>query len=110
MRWASKSTDYKEWLVTFILGWVFFYCVFILTTPILFLFVGTKALVLFVFLLSVKTVTDYFYLGMMAKFFRREELMMSYFPAQLIHILYIVTVGVLGNLVKRYDWKGRTVR
>ncbi|MAT52970.1 MAG: glycosyl transferase [Saprospirales bacterium] len=110
VRWASKSTDYKEWLVTFILGWVFFYCVFILTTPILFLFVGTKALVLFVFLLSVKTVTDYFYLGMMAKFFRREELMMSYFPAQLIHILYIVTVGVLGNLVKRYDWKGRTVR
>ena len=110
VRWASKSTDYKEWVVTFLLGWVFFYCVFIVITPFLLPFAGTKALVLFVVLLAVKTVTDYLYLGMMAKFFRRKELMKSYLPSQLIHILYIVTVGALGNIVKQYSWKGRTVQ
>lgn len=110
VRWASKSTDYKEWLVTFILGWVFVYSVFIVVTPFLLPFVGTKALGLFVVLFAVKIVTDFCYLGMMAKFFRREDLMKSYLPAQLMHIFYIVSVGILGNLVKRYDWKGRTVR
>ena len=110
IRWASKSTDYKEWLVTFILGWVFLYCLFILLTPFFLPLAGTKALALFVVLLAVKTVTDYFYLAMMAKFFQRKELMKSYLPAQLIHILYIVTVGILGNVAQHYNWKGRTVR
>lgn len=110
VRWASKSTDYKEWSVMFILSWVFFYCISIVGTALFIPFVGLEALLLFFVLLGTKTVADYFYLGMMAKFFRRQELMKSYFPSQIIHILYIVCVGILGNMVRRYRWKGRLVR
>lgn len=110
VRWASKSTDYKEWMVTFILGWVFLFCIFIVATPFLSPLYGTSVLALFVVLLGVKTLADFFYLRMMAKFFRRTELMKSYLPSQILHILYIVTVGIMGNLVRQYHWKGRRVR
>ena len=57
-----------------------------------------------------KTVLDFFFLGNMARFFNRTDLMRSYFLSQFLHIAYIVVVGVLGNLVKRYEWKGRRVQ
>ncbi|MFQ5445380.1 MAG: glycosyltransferase [Saprospiraceae bacterium] len=110
VRWASKSADYKEWMVTFILGMVFLFCSSIVISLAMVPWWGEKALLLFLGLFAVKAVTDYFFLGMMARFFERSELMKSYFPSQFLHIMYIVAVGVLGNVVKRYEWKGRKVR
>jgi hypothetical protein len=110
VRWASKSTDYKEWMVTFILGMVFFFCWSIVISLVAMLWWGEKAFLLLLGLLTVKTVADYFFLEMMARFFGKNELMKSYLPSQFLHIIYIVVVGVLGNLVKRYEWKGRRVR
>jgi len=110
VRWASKSTDYKEWAVTFILGMVFFYCWSIVISLATVPWWGRKALFLFIGLLAVKALADYFFLSMMARFFEKGELMKSYVPSQFLHIIYIVVVGVLGNVVKRYEWKGRRVR
>ncbi|TAK37273.1 MAG: glycosyltransferase [Saprospiraceae bacterium] len=110
IRWASKSTDYKEWTVTFILGMVFFYCWSIVISLAMVPWWGEKALFLFLGLLAVKALADYFFLSIMARFFEKSELMKSYVPSQFLHIIYIVAVGVLGNVVKRYEWKGRRVR
>lgn len=109
IRWASKSTHYKEWRVTFILGMVFLFCLNILLSLILISVLGLFALKIFVGQLVVKLITDYFFLGKMARFFDRKDLMRSYFFSQILHILYIVVVGILGNLIKKYEWKGRQV-
>jgi cellulose synthase/poly-beta-1,6-N-acetylglucosamine synthase-like glycosyltransferase len=110
VRWASKSTAYKEWQVTVILGLVFLYCCAIVFSLALVPWWGWQALLLTGLLFLVKTVTDYYFLGMMARFFSRQDLMKSYLASQFLHIAYIVVVGVLGNTVRRYEWKGRRVR
>ncbi len=110
VRWASKSTSYKEWRVTFILGVVFFYCWSIGICLAMVPWWGSKALLMFFGLFAVKAVADYFFLAMMARFFDKFELMRSYLPSQFLHIIYIMVTGVLGNVVKRYEWKGRKVR
>jgi cellulose synthase/poly-beta-1,6-N-acetylglucosamine synthase-like glycosyltransferase len=109
IRWASKSTHYKEWRVTFILGMVFLFCSNILLSLILIPVLGLFALKIFIGQLLTKLITDYFFLGKMARFFDRKDLMRSYFFSQILHILYIVVVGILGNLIKKYEWKGRQV-
>ena len=53
---------------------------------------------------------DFFFLRMMCRFFKREDLMPIFLPAQFLHIIYIAVIGVLGNVVKRYEWKGRKVK
>lgn len=110
IRWASKSTTYKEWRVTFILGIVFLFCLNIVFSLLLIPFLGTLALWLFGGQLILKTIMDYFFLGTMARFFGRQDLMNSYLPSQLLHISYIVVVGILGNVIKKYNWKGRIVK
>lgn len=110
VRWASKSTAYREWMVTIILGWVFLFCWYLLITPLLAIGYGLPMLGLFAGSLLVKSWADYFYLKMMAKFFRRTDLMKSYLASQFLHIAYIAIVGALANLVRRYDWKGRKLR
>ncbi|GIV31718.1 MAG: glycosyl transferase [Saprospiraceae bacterium] len=110
VRWASKSTAYREWTVTFILGWVFLYCWYILLSLAGVVLFGLGMGILFLATLVVKLAADFFYLRMMAKFFRREDLLKSYVASQFIHIAYIAGVGLLGMLVRRYEWKGRKLR
>ncbi len=110
IRWASKSTSYKEWQVTFILGMVFLFCCNMVFSLAAIFWWGWLAAWVFAGSFLVKTILDFFFLGNMARFFSRMDLMRSYFPSQFLHIAYIVVVGILGNLVKRYEWKGRRVR
>ncbi len=110
IRWASKSTTYKEWRMPFTLAMVFLFCCSIVFSFALIPFWGWAAFGLFLGQLLVKSAMDYFFLGEMARFFQREDLMRRFVPAQLLHIAYIVVVGILGNVIKRYKWKGRWVR
>jgi len=110
IRWASKSTSYKDWRMTFTLAMVFLFCGNIVLSFALIPFWGWAAFVLFLGQLLVKSAMDNFFLSEMARFFKRAELMRSFVPAQLLHIAYIVVVGILGNVIKRYPWKGRWVR
>lgn len=108
LRWATKSTSYKEWRVTFFLAMTFFFCSGILLSAILIPFLPPAGF-LFLALLAVKLLTDFFFLKKACAFFHRNELMKSFLPGQFLHIAYIVVLGVLGNIVKRYEWKGRKV-
>ncbi len=107
IRWASKSTSYKEWKVTFILIMVFLFCFNIVLTFFLIPFFGLTMAFVFIFQLLIKTTMDYFFLGSMAKFFNRKDLMRSFIPAQFLHIVYIVVIGFLSIFIKKYYWKGR---
>jgi cellulose synthase/poly-beta-1,6-N-acetylglucosamine synthase-like glycosyltransferase len=107
-RWASKSTKYKDKKVI-VLGvciWLFnlaLICsllVFLVLLPTLnwwlLTALGLKMLVELVFMIPVLS------------FAQRSELL-KYLPfLTVIHMFYLVYIGVAGNIGK-YDWKGRQV-
>jgi cellulose synthase/poly-beta-1,6-N-acetylglucosamine synthase-like glycosyltransferase len=110
LRWASKSSSYTEVFTVLQLVMVFCFCCNIVLSLCLSVFYGVSALSLFLFQFMAKSISDYFFLRTMARFFKREDLMQGYFTAQWMHILYIIGVGSLANFKKTYKWKGRTVK
>jgi cellulose synthase/poly-beta-1,6-N-acetylglucosamine synthase-like glycosyltransferase len=110
LRWATKSASYRDWRVTAILGMVFLLCWAIVLSLLAAIFFGWKMAALAAVLLLMKTAADYFFLGEMARYFGRRDLMKNYPASQVLHVLYIVVAGTLANVVKRYDWKGRRVK
>lgn len=107
VRWASKSSVYPERWVTFDLAMVFFFCCNIVLSLLLSPWIGIHC---FVVQLLIKSVIDYFFLKNLAQYFERKDLMRVFLPSQLLHILYIMVVGIKSNLVKEYEWKGRKVK
>ncbi len=110
LRWATKSRSYQQITVTLILSVVFFFCCNIFLSFFAMFFLGTWGFFIFLFQFLVKTVADYFFLKNSCLYFQRMDLMKIYFPAQFLHIFYIIIIGTLGNLVHQYEWKNRRVR
>lgn len=108
IRWASKSGKYDDSKMTSILGMVYLYNLLLFIEGIWGIF---NPIVLNTFLISViiKTIFEVTFLYRVAKFYGKVKQML-YFPLfQPLHILYVVTAGLLG-MVGVYQWKGRTVR
>ena len=110
LRWATKSAAYQDWKVTLILALVFFFCCSIFFNFLLLPFLGTSVLILLLFQLMLKTLSDYFFLKKSSNYFQKTQLMRYFLPAQILHILYIVTIGFWSNIQKNYIWKDRKVR
>lgn len=106
-RWASKSTRYKnKWII--VLGvavWLF--NVSILLNLIIGIFIG------FYFKMAIcqlvaKLIVESIFIWGVTRFAGRTKLMRLMLPVALLHILYIVYIGIAGNSGK-YNWKGRMV-
>lgn len=110
VRWASKSAAYPEWQVTFMLAMTFFFCWSILLSFLLIPFYGKIMLFVFLIQLLLKSIMDYQLLSMMTQFFNRNDLLKTFWSSQVLHILYVAGIGLLANLKKEYNWKGRVVR
>lgn len=110
IRWASKSGKYDDKKLTSILAFVYLYNVLIFISAFAsFVHLNTIYSYSFFSLLFIKTVVELIYLAPVAKFFnKRQELL--YFPLlQPLHVLYIVSAGLLG-FIGVYKWKGRKVK
>jgi len=107
---AKPSGDYQEFQIVFTLALVFFFCTSIVFNFFLFPFFFETIGWVFLTQILIKTIVDFFYLRHMASFFQRKDLMKIFFPAQVFHIIYIFVIGLLANLVKEYNWKGRKVK
>ena len=108
LRWASKSTKYQKRITTVQLALVLFLCCTIVLNVALSV-LDIRFLWLFVFQVLAKSIVDYCFLGRMALFFKRSDLMRGYWLSQVYHVCYIVLVGGLSNVLKKYYWKGRKV-
>ena len=108
-RWASKSTKYKDKKVV-VLGvciWLFNLSFFL---SIVFLLVGiydASELVITSFMM--KFLVELAFLYPIMSFVNRKELLWNLPLLTIVHSLYFVYIGVVGNIGK-YDWKGRTVK
>jgi cellulose synthase/poly-beta-1,6-N-acetylglucosamine synthase-like glycosyltransferase len=108
VRWASKSSAYTNWQTLAILIVVWVLCLSMVLDLVL---IPYDSIFLFWFLFKfiAKGFADFFFLGMMTLFFDRPKLMRAFIPSLFFHWWYIVIVGFLGNVSKRYEWKGRKV-
>ncbi len=108
LRWVSKARSYTVRSINLVQ--LIYYFAF-LTFPILgifsiisldnFLYLGT--------FLAVKCLVDATLLTSSAKFFRNLNLLWYLLPLEILYIGYVLWIGVAGNRLRTYQWKGRTV-
>ncbi len=107
-RWASKSTKYKNKIIVYIGVMVWIFNFIIIANAILGFFNPT-----FWYLclgsIVIKAMAEMSLLIPVSKFAKRSKLL-SYLPVlTLVHIFYLLYIGIAGNSGK-YIWKGRLVR
>ncbi len=109
-RWASKSTHYKNKGIVALGVAIWSFNLLLLATGLAVLFFDTGrwlALVL-IAALALKLLVETVFLYPLCRFAKRVSLL-YYLPLlTLIHIVYMVYIGIAGNMGK-YQWKGRRV-
>ena len=111
LRWGTKNAAAPASMgTTLALGITFLLCWSILLSPLLCLMPGAQGIVLFALLFSLKSWADYQLLKTASHFFGQEHLMSRFMISEALHIGYIALIGLASLVVRKYTWKGRTVR
>ncbi len=110
VRWSTKSKGYEERQVTAILIGVWLFCVSIPLTFLSSLFLGRLFLIIGFGQLLIKMLADYRLLKTTSTFFNRSDLMQTFMKSSIYHLIYIIGIGFLGGVVRKYEWKGRKVQ
>lgn len=110
LRWTSKSFSYQDRRITLILAFVYLVNAALPISLILYFLTGSGE---YLFMLALQFVimslSDVVLLNDITLYFRRRDLLKTFLPSQLLHVVYIVVIGLAGNIVN-YDWKGRRLR
>lgn len=107
MRWVSKSTKYENKSITLILSLCYLFNLSVLINLIGGFFNHNMAW-LFLGQILLKIITEGILLFKVSKFMKLKKLLIWLIPEQILHVIYVVVIGFLGNL-GTYQWKGRKV-
>ena len=107
IRWASKISHYKHVSTFITLALVYLVNLSLVILFICCLFYGHWRWLLI--LLAFKTISEYFFVVRVARFFGQQSLMNYFILCQPFHILYTVIAGGFGSFGK-YEWKNRKVK
>lgn len=105
IRWASKSTSYKNKNIKLVLLLVYL----VNLSLFIMLLAGCYDLQYLrwgLLLMLVKTIFEYPFMIRISRFFGKQDLLPWFIIAQPFHIVYIVLSASL-SFFKRYEWKGR---
>lgn len=108
IRWASKTGKYDDKRLTAILAYVYLFNLSFLIYGIAAIFYPWMIL-LWLFVLLIKTESELFYLYPVARFFDKKKDLLFFPLLQPLHIAYIITAGFMG-FAGKYQWKGRDVK
>ena len=110
IRWASKSANYKEGKIIAVMLVVYLLNLSLLVLPFVALFQSgwLQYLLLWLLIVTGKTLLELFFLSPVAMFFIQQSLLKWHLFAQPFHILYTIIAGFLG-MIGTYTWKGRKV-
>lgn len=108
IRWASKTSSYKEKKIVAVLLLVY---LFNLSFPILLIsaFYNPVSWYWLLALWIAKTMIEFPFVLSVARFFNKQALMRYFFFFQPLHIAYTIIAGFLGQ-TGTYEWKGRKVK
>lgn len=108
IRWASKADKYNDKRIFWVLLLVYLFNFYLLTLFVAGFF-QPEIWILLVGALFIKTIVELFLLIPVAKFFKKELLLLWFPVMQPFHIVYTVVAGWLGKF-GTYEWKGREVK
>lgn len=107
-RWASKSTRYKNKAIVVLGISIWLFNVMILLNAILCVFFHQFGFAL-ILSLSAKVVVEFLFLFPLTRFANRKKLLINLPLLTVLHVFYIIYIGIAGNTGKYY-WKGRMVK
>lgn len=107
-RWASKSIKYKDKRVVAVAVGIWLFNVTLLLNALLG-FYDAYFLKLLLVQLILKFLFEIAFLIPVTSFFGRLKLLRIMPVICLVHVVYFIYIGIMGN-AKKYDWKGRNVR
>jgi cellulose synthase/poly-beta-1,6-N-acetylglucosamine synthase-like glycosyltransferase len=107
IRWASKIAHYKHPATFITLALVYLLNLSLLLVFFTSFFYGHWKW-LFILVLS-KTISEYFFVSKVARFFGQQSLMKYFILCQPFHIIYTVIAGSFGSFGS-YEWKNRKVK
>lgn len=112
LRWGGKNAALPEWPVRLVLLAVFLFCwsiLYLLLISIINIFtpIGGPSPWVLATAVGTKALFDYLFLRDLCYFFARPDLLRVFWPAFVLHTLYIPLVGLAGLFRKGYTWKGR---
>ena len=105
MRWVSKSTSYQDKKISLVLFLAYAFNGFIIFAFLAGLFYPSLFSIAIVLLL-IKSLLELPLLIQASKFFNKQHLLIYFIPAQLMHIIYVVLIGLISKIFP-YTWKGR---
>ena len=105
LRWSSKSTNYEDKRITIIPLFAYLFNLLLVVHIIAGAFYPVF-LRLAMWQFIVKIGFDTLFTYAIAQFFRRENLLWSMLPVQVLHIFYIIVIGP-ASLFGSFEWKGR---
>jgi cellulose synthase/poly-beta-1,6-N-acetylglucosamine synthase-like glycosyltransferase len=105
IRWASKSTSYKNTNIKLVLLLVYLVNLGLLSLTIMSLF-DLYYLQSALLLLLIKTIFEYPFMIRVARFFNKQYLLPWFIVAQPFHIVY-TTLSASLSFFKSYEWKNR---
>lgn len=108
VRWAGKSKAYSDQNIFKLQGFVFSHVIWIVMLIILIPFTGGLSMFIAIFMLFIKTCMDYLFLSQVAREYRHPEGLKLFIISAMIYNLYILAVGIVALIPRRYTWKGRT--
>ncbi len=109
IRWVSKSRSYIDRTIN-LTQMVFFLA--ILGIPLLLALTPLSMYMLIpaLLILSLKIHADRYLMYLATRFFGEPHLICYLLLLEIAYIPYVIYVGIAGNLVETYQWKGRTTR
>ncbi|MEO1438001.1 MAG: glycosyltransferase [Bacteroidota bacterium] len=112
IRWATKTRAYPDKKVTILWALIWMYVTGMVICLATGLFLDPNMLWILLFMLCWKAFWDYRFLSQLAAFFDRKSLLAprSFLRSFFLENAYIFVIGILGNVVKEYRWKGRKTR
>lgn len=107
-RWSSKANKYENKNIsrTLIFVYLLNLCLLIFLPAA---FWNINWLLIFLTLILIKTIGEFWFVKTVANFFGQGRLMRYFFFLQPLHIIYIVIAGTLGAFGS-YEWKNRKVK
>jgi len=108
IRWASKTTGYKDFFSVLVAVITFAMSLLLITLPIAAIF-NADFWYLFLITYTAKTLVDFFLLVPICNFYKNPKLALLVPTLQIFYVFYISITAIL-SLVYKPKWKGRKIR
>ncbi len=109
VRWVSKSSRFSDWRITLILVFAYFFNLFIIVAAIAVLQPEEWSWLPIAVIGSAKLGSDFLFNIPVTIFFRKIILLLLFPLIDVLHVVYVVVIGVL-SLTGKYRWKDRLIK